>query len=252
MSKAKLNQIIAVEKGIKSDTFSRLSTINKVVQKQELFNGFDKKYDPKDEDGDTLPAESKRVQYSANEVLKDVERSMSALMKITARKDWTNCQAKADVVVDGNTLIKDAPITYLLFLEKQITDLKTLVANMPVIDLGEKWELDGKSGLYKSEEIKRQRTSKEQTPIVLYDATPEHPAQTQIITKDVVVGYWKETKHSGSMALSEKKKLFAKIENLLQSIKEAREEANTIHEVDSPDVGEAIFGYLLPETQEGS
>jgi hypothetical protein len=34
------------------------------------------------------------------------------------------------------------------------------------------------------------RTSKEPTVIVKYDATKEHPAQTELFTKDVPVGTW--------------------------------------------------------------
>ena len=36
--------------------------------------------------------------------------------------------AKADLVVDGVTLAKDLPVTYLLFLEKQLTELKAFVS----------------------------------------------------------------------------------------------------------------------------
>ena len=246
---AKLNQIIAVEKGIKSQVFSHMSQLHKINQKTDLFNGMDKKYEPKDDGGEPMPSEKKRVQYIAKEVLREVDRSLTDLMSVTARKDWTNCTATADVIIDGNVILPKAPITYLLFLEKQVTDIRTFVSNVPTLDPAENWKLDAASGLYKSDDVKRTKTSKEETPIVLYDATEFHPAQTQMVTKDVVVGYWTEVKHSGAMPLPEKKALMQRVEKLLRAIKEAREEANTIQEVKAPDVGSIIFGYLLPEAK---
>jgi len=34
------------------------------------------------------------------------------------------------------------PATYLLFLEKQLTDLHTLVSKLPVLDASETWVFD--------------------------------------------------------------------------------------------------------------
>lgn len=249
MKTAKLNQIIAVEKGIKSQVMSDLSQMHKVNQKAELFNGFDKQYKPKDEEGEKMPAEAKRVQYLAKEVLRGVERSLSSLMQVTARKDWTNCTAKADVVVDKKVLLAGVPITYLLFLEKNVTDIRTFVANLPVLDPSEDWNYDSKSELFKTDPVQTQKTSKQETPVVLYDATEHHPAQTAMVTKDIVIGYWNTVKHSGAFPMSQKKELLERVEKLLVAIKEAREEANTIEEVQAPNVGEAIFGYLLPQAK---
>lgn len=62
---AKLNQIIAIEKGVKAQTYSALTEIHKAVQKPELFNGFAKTYQKVNEEGEDLPAERKRVQDEA-------------------------------------------------------------------------------------------------------------------------------------------------------------------------------------------
>lgn len=247
---AKINQIIAIEKGVKSQTHSAISELHKINKKSELFNGLDKQYTPKNEEGEQFPPERKRVQYMVAETLKEFERKSSDLMQITARKDWSNTKAAADVVVDGITIIEQAPISYLLFLEKQIENFRTFVAELPVLDPAEKWSLDADSGLRKSEAVVTQKTAKLQEPIVLYDATDKHPAQTEIITKDVVIGHWTTTKHSGAMALTEKKKLAERVEKLFRAIKEAREAANTLEEVLTPDIGARLFGYLMPETTE--
>ena len=125
-------------------------------------------------------------------------RALAELFDITATKDWANCSARATVVVDGKPLLEDVPATYLLFLEKQLSDLRTFIDKMVELDAGEDWLEDPSTGMYRTEAIKTQRTKKVQRPIVLYDATEHHPAQTQLITEDVVAGYWNTVKYSGA------------------------------------------------------
>jgi hypothetical protein len=242
---AKLNQIIAVEKGIKSRVYGYLTEVNKLVQKPDLFNGLVKVYEKKDEDGEDLPGEKKKVQLNVPDVLRDVKLSMTELIEVTARKDFTNCQAKADVVVDGNKLIEGAPVSFLLFLEKNFTDFRTLVGNFPVLDEAESWKFDAEASLYKTDVTKTHRTKKVQKPIVLYPHSPEHPAQTQLVTEDVLAGYWNQTKMSGAISRSDKAELLDRVDKLLQAIKEAREAANIQDEVVVPKIAAKIFAWLV-------
>lgn len=242
---AKLNQIIAIEKGIKSGVYGAMTDLNKAVQKGELFNGFQKNYRKLDTDDLDLPAEGKRVQFTSKSVLESVERGLSGLMQVVARKDWTNCVAKGSVIVDGKTLLGDAPVSYLLFLEKQLTDVKTLVGNLPTLDIAEDWNKDENSGLFKTAATSQHRTKKVQKPLVLYPATPEHPAQTQMVTEDIIAGFWDTTKTSGAIPAPEKAAILSRVEILLQATKQARESANMADEVPVPTVGTAVFGYLF-------
>lgn len=240
----KLNQIIAIEKGVKSRAYSEVGELHKINQKPELFNGFEKKYQKKDEAGEELPPEKKKVQYDTTEILKRLQRLSGELFEVTARKDWTNSHAVADIKVGEETVLKGVPVTYLLFLEKQLTDLRTFFDHLPVLDEGEQWNKDPNSGLYKSAIVSTHRTKKVQKPIVLYDATDKHPAQTQLITEDIIAGHWNQEKHSGAFPAPDKTKLLENVDALLIAVKEAREAANGTEEVTSPDVGEAVFEYL--------
>ena len=47
----KLNQIIAVEKGVKSKSFQDLTEAHHAVQKPSLLSGISRVYQPKDEEG---------------------------------------------------------------------------------------------------------------------------------------------------------------------------------------------------------
>jgi hypothetical protein len=241
----KLNQIIAIEKGVKSRVVSEIDLLDKAIQKPDLFNGFSKEYKKRDEDGDDLPSEKKRVQYNVEQVLRSVARLSSELFEVAARRDWTNMLACANVSIDGKVLIEAAPVSYLLFLEKQIIDLRTFVGRLPVLDETEAWVKDANSGLYRTEATQTHRTKKTQKAIVLYPATPEHPAQTQLIAEDVIAGFWHQTKQSGAIPKVERSALLERIEKLLRAVKEAREEANGIDENEPPDVGAIVFGYLL-------
>jgi hypothetical protein len=242
---SKLNQIIAIEKGVKSRATAAVNENYKLIQKGELFNGFDKKYQPKDEDGDKLPNESKFVQNQGQSVLAQTRKAVTELYEVTARKDWTNMAAAADVKIDGVVILPAVPVTFLLFLEKNLTDLRTFVSHLPVLDAAESWDLDPNSGLYRTSAVSTSRTKKIQTPLVLYPATDKHPAQTQIVTEDVIAGMWNTVKLSGALPRPDVVSYLDKVEKLLKAVKEAREEANMTPEVVSPDVGAAVFGWIF-------
>ncbi len=127
----KLNQIIAVEKGVKSKSLQDITAAHHKVQKPALLAGISRTYQPKDEEGEQLPPESARVQFKAEEALREMSASLTRLFDVTATKDWANCSARADVTVDGRTVVAEVPVSYLLFLEKQLTDLHTFVKNFP-------------------------------------------------------------------------------------------------------------------------
>lgn len=241
---AKLNQILAIEKGLKTRVYAEFTELHNATQKPGLMNGFHKSYQARDEDGETYPAESQKVQHNANDVLERVGAILTELFDITATKDWANCAAKADVVIDGRTLAKDVPATYLLFLEKQLGDLSTFIAKMAELDPGSDWTVDPSTGRFRTEPIATQRTKKVQRPIVLYDATEHHPAQTQLITEDVVAGTWITIKHSGAIPAPRKKQLLARIERLSNAVKFAREQANAV-EASEQKLAKEVFAFLL-------
>jgi len=241
----KLNQILAIEKGTKSRNKSLITEVYKVLQKPDMFTGFTKEYQPLEEDGENLPPEAKRVQAVASILMKEVQKSMTTLLDTTARKDWTNCEAVADIKVGNKTILKCVPVTYLLFLEKQLTDLHTMFSTLPILDASEDWDKDDNSGLYKSEITQTHRNRKESKPIVLFPATEEHPAQTQMVIEDVLAGHWKQRKYSGAFPAPMVKELQDRTIQLIEAVKTAREAANGIEEIVSPEVGAAVFAFLF-------
>jgi hypothetical protein len=241
---AKLNQIIAVEKGIKSESLRELTDAHQLLQKPGLLSGISRTYRPKDEEGEQLPSEATKVQVKAEEAIRQTVGILTKLFDVTATKDWANGLAKADVVLDGTTLLSQVPITYLLFLEKQLTDLHTFVKKLPVLDAAETWSFDSSSDSWATEPIQTTRTKKIPRNHVKAEATEHHPAQVEVYYEDVVVGYWRTVKFSGALTASRVNELTERVEKLQQAVKFAREEANSV-EVDDQKVGEKVFQYLF-------
>jgi hypothetical protein len=242
----KLSQIIAVEKGVKSDATRRVTDLHRDVQKQPLLSGISRSYKPRDDEGDKLPPESTRVQVRADDVLAEVAGILTRLFDVTLTKDAANCKAAADVVVGGRSLLKAVPVTYLLFLEKQLTDVHTFVAKLPLLDPAEEWEdgIDPVSGCRATKPAQTVRSKKIPRNHVVAEATKEHPAQVQTYTEDVPVGDWTTVKFSGALPAARVRLLLDRVEELQRAVKYAREEANAT-EVADRNAGEVIFGYLF-------
>ncbi|MEU1627134.1 hypothetical protein ABZ746_17790 [Streptomyces sp. NPDC020096] len=241
---AKLNQIIAVEKGVKSSSHQDLTTAHHGLLKPALLAGISRAYQAKDEEGEQLPPESTRVQVKAEDVLRDTATTLTRLFDVTATKDWANCTARADITVEGRVLLREVPVSYLLFLEKQLAELSTFVRKLPVLDGAESWSLDPSTDWWRTEPVRTVRTKKVPRNHVKAEATDKHPAQVEVYYEDVPVGYWTTVKFSGALPARRVNELLARVEKLQQAVKFAREEANGT-EVTDQHVGDAVFGYLF-------
>jgi hypothetical protein len=240
----KLNQIIAVEKGVKSRSLQELTEAHHAVQKPALLTGIARTYQPKDEEGEQLPPESTKVQVRTEDVIRQVTTTLTRLFDVTATKDATNRVAVADVVVDGRTLLSDVPVPYLLFLEKQLTDLHTFVKKLPVLDAAESWVFNDSADCWSTEPVRTIRTKKVPRNHVKAEATEKHPAQVEVYYEDIPVGYWTTVKFSGALPAKRVSELLERVEKLQQAVKFAREEANGVDAVDRK-TGEAVLAYIF-------
>jgi hypothetical protein len=241
---AKLNQIIAVEKGVKSQALRDLTDAHQQLQKPALLSGIARTYRPKDEEGEQFPPESTKVQVKSEEVIRKTVEIMTKLFDVVATKDWANTQAKADVVVDGQVLLTQVPAPYLLFLEKQLVDIHTFVRKLPVLDASETWVFDASSDSWATEPVQTTRTKKIPRNHVKAEATEHHPAQVEVYYEDVVVGHWRTVKFSGALPANRVNELLERVEKLQAAVKFAREEANSM-EIQDQKPGAKVFQYLF-------
>ena len=133
---------------------------------------------------------------------------------------------------------------YLLFLEKQLTDLHTFVHKLPVLDPSEAWRFDASQDCWASEPAETSKTKKVPRNHVKAEATEKHPAQVEVYHEDIVVGYWKTVKFSGALPAARVRELLERVERLQKAVKMAREEANGAV-VENTKSGDKVFGYLF-------
>ncbi|GAA4896372.1 hypothetical protein LX16_1371 [Stackebrandtia albiflava] len=240
----RLNQLIAVEKTVKGKAQQKIAEVGRDLAKAGLLSGISRTYQPKDEDGEQLPPESTRVQVRADVVLKEVADGLTRLFDVTASKDLTNCTARADVVVDGQPLLRDVPVTTLLFLEKQLAEMQAFLRRLPVLDAAEVWGYNDAADCWSTEPVRTIRTRKVPRNHVKAEATEHHPAQVEVYHEDVPVGYWTSVKFSGAMQAKRLGDLLDRVDTLQHAVKFAREEANATEVVDSR-IGDKVFGYLF-------
>lgn len=241
----RLNQVIAIEKGVRNEANKRITDAHHQLQKAAPLSGISRTYRPKDEEGEQLPPESTRVQINAEEAVKRAVDAFASLFAITLEKDGTNLHALADIVVDGVVLLNNVPVPYLLFLEKQLNDLKTLVAKLPVLDPSETWHYDDAVGAFASTPVETTRTKKIPRNHVKAAATDKHPAQVELYYEDVVVGYWKTIKFSGAVPQKRVTELLAKVDDVQKAVKFARESANSTEVVVRGEASRTLLNYIF-------
>ena len=105
-------------------------------------------------------------------------------------------------------------MTYLLFLEKQLTDLHTFVKKLPVLDAAEAWAFDEATDAYSTAPTQTTRTKKVPRNHVKAEATEKHPAQVEVYFEDVLVGYWTTVKFSGALPQARSTSCKARVEKL--------------------------------------
>lgn len=240
----KLSQILAIEKGEKSRAQTKLTALYHEAQKTVLWRGITRTYVPKDDEGDVLPAESTPVQIEAGRHIDSIADGLTRLFDIVATKDNANTHAAADVVVDGTVVLSDVPVTTLLFLEKQMTDLRTSILAIPIHDTDAHWTRNEVTGIWETDPVTTTRSTKVPRNHVRAAATDKHPAQVDLWTEDVIVGYWTTRKLSGGLAGTQRTQLLTRIDALSNAVKFAREEANTI-DVTDIKIGKKIFDHLF-------
>jgi hypothetical protein len=82
----------------------------------------------------------------------------------------------ADVVVDGVVLATAVPVTHLLFLDKQLSDMRTFIAKLPVLDPAKEWQYDPNKGMYTTKfPEQRIKTRKVHKSLVKIEPGPHSP-----------------------------------------------------------------------------
>ena len=142
-------------------------------------------------------------------------------------------------------ILANVPISALLFLEKQLIDLRTLTENLPTLSTDKLWKFDDAKNCWVTYEEQTAKTQKKVEVIVKYEATKEHPAQTELASLDRTIGYWTTIHLSGAMPQKERNAIMLRIEKFQDAVKTAREEANNIEANIVSNFGPAVMDYIF-------
>lgn len=245
MANSPLHVIIARAKGAQSKATAEFNQTHHLLQRTGVTDGLSRIYQPNEEGGLQLPPEHTLVKVKVNEELGKVAKLLTESYDTAATREYGNCQAKADIKVDGTTVLSGVPVGFLLFLEKQLKmEILPFLAKLPVLDPALVWTWDADNEIYRTEPTWVHRNEKRLRNHVMSRATEKHPEQVQVVQEDVPVGKWHSTKYSGAIPAARKAALIHRAEQLLEAVRVAREEANAVR-VEEVHVGADIFNYLL-------
>lgn len=245
---AKLHEVLAVEPDIEG-AFKKVlaETIDLFTRKPAHLTAFIKKLDMFEETGVEYPEERLAMVTTVPERLEYFFKFFSNFLDIKFQKEATNQNAKADIVVDGTTIKKDVPATYLLALETILKNLRPALEAIPTLQPGIDWDLDDKEGegVYKAKyPVKKMKTAKTFEHKILVGPTDKHPAQVEKWEETKNVGTYITDTWSGMISSAEKSAFLLRLDKLIQEVKKARQRANTTEVVKST-VGQEIENYLL-------
>lgn len=240
----KLNQIIALEKGVKAETDRVLNGVYHLFQKPDAFAGLTKTYTSLEEDGFVYPPENRKVTASVPTLLSAAQAAWERLFDLTFTKDATNQEASADIVVNGTVLVEAVPVSTLIWLEKKLVDLRTVMSKVPVTDIAEDWTWDAEQGVWKAAPVRTLRSKKVEDYVVIVPPTDKHPAQTAKVVRDEPEGHWTTTKLSGATSVTSRDAALARITVLTEAVKRAREQAN-MAEVTDRSMGNVLLNFVF-------
>ena len=245
---SKLHQLLAVE-GDLEGTYKKVLEETKVNftkhpdryfgshQRVEFFDeNTPKEADSHKKMDDTIPS---KLTYTQDHII----RYLDAVLQ----KEQTNQDARADLIIDGVTIAKDVPATFLLGLENKLKIIRNnIYETIPTLQPGIKWEKDeteGKDVYRRVHPEEKFRTKKIMKNHVVANATKEHPAQVQVYTEDEKVARVVTNTWCGMVSPAEKSTILGRIDKLVRGVKKARQKANTT-EVVKTTIGNELFAYI--------
>ncbi len=238
----KLHQLLAFEKDVRKRTQATMTEVHRDSANEARMKGVHKTYKPLEEGGVRYPDEGSPVALKAEDAIERFREAWMEEAEIVERKDRANLEARADILVFGGQVVAQGlPATHLLFLEKHLEHVRTFLEKIAVLPEQTNWTYSEQTGLFSSPESMTQRTEKVPEVVTLLQPTKEHPGQAQIVSRDKVVGHWYTTLSHGGLPLERKRLYLARLAQLSDAVKEARERAN---EASVPAVSDTAASLL--------
>jgi len=247
---AKLHELLAVGTNLENQANkTRTDLMATFEKKRHLFEQKLVTFKSSEEGVSAVTEAQSDIQTTVNKEVEWIGNILSKDIDVGHQIDIANTQAKADIVTEDDEVIaKDVPATSLLQLEKRLKQVHELLVAIPTLDPAKGFSQDEnrEKGIFKAREVLKSRTKKVNKPLVLFPATKEHPAQTQLVTEDVSVGTIQEQEWSAMLTPATKSDLIERCEVLTRAVKKARARANELElDVKSHKIGKKLLDYLF-------
>ncbi len=247
---AKLHELLAVEKPLENQANKvRTDLASTFEKKRHLFEEKRVTFVAYAENSAPVTEHQSDIQSNVKSELAWIAPHLAKALDASYQVAYANTTAKADVVLDDDAetvLLAGVPATALLELEKRVAELQALVVAIPTLDPAKGFSLDpDRKPLYRAREVVKDRTKKTAKVLIKYEATKEHPAQTEVIHEDVPVGKLRELEWSGLITPSEKADMLDRVETLARAVRRARSRANEVEVDKAAKVGKTIVDYVF-------
>lgn len=250
---AKLHEVLAVEgdkEGIAKKMLGETEHVFK--EKHALFQGMTRSLKMLEETEankalEEASFEELQMTTTVKERLAYTEKALIPWLDVVFQKEVTNqTDAKADIEIDGVVIASEVPATFLLGLETKLKQVRKAYEAIPTLPPGIRWERDEAAGedIWRSVEPEvRNKTQKVPQFRVMYEATPEHPAQIEKWAEDVTVGKIETHRTTSAMPAAKKSELLERTDKMIQAVKQARMRANSVT-ASKRVIAEDIFKYI--------
>lgn len=243
----KLNQVVALVKDRKQVAKDKETAVYQALQKPDSFDGFERTFVAVHEGELVPPPESKKIIFEVEKLLADLVKPWSTAVDTILTQDLGNQKATANVSVDinGSKLnLTSVPATHLIYLEKTLVDLETMLSKAPVLDPALNWAPDEATTGYRASPTSSFRTKKVPKVVVAAPATDKHPAQTHLLQEDINALQVNTTQLSGRITQARKNQMLERVVALREAVVKAREEANS-QEIDFKEEGRQILDFIF-------
>lgn len=247
---AKMHELLAVDSSLKGQAQKmRLDLQATLEKKRHLFSKKLVTFTPATEGGQVETREQSDLQTTVKSEVAWLSKILVKAIDSAYAIDSANTTAKADIVLDGGTvLVKDVPATALLQLEKRLKEVSEFIHAIPTLDPAKGFapDTDTGDGIFKARDVQKDSTKKVEEYIVVVQPTKEHPAQTAKVTKDLKSGTILEQEWSSLITPATKAELLTRAETLFRAVTQARSRANDVV-VDTKvnKIGETLLDYVF-------
>lgn len=247
---SKLHELLAVDANLSAQAAKLTNELKGTFEKKRhLFEEKRTTFQPKEDGSVAVTEQQSDLQTTVVDELSWISEHLAKAIDVSHQINLGNMAAQADVLLeDGSAILSGVPATTLLELEKSVKHIQDLISQVPTLDpaKGFRPDPDRGKGIYAAREVVKQRTKKVPKVIVKYDATKEHPAQTELISLDEPIGEIREQEWSALLTPADKAAMLARCEDLVRAIKKARSRANDLDVVQNGNkIGATLLRHIL-------